>query len=1598
MTLLPIWPSPRDDQGAKACSFYVPEVPGEEDGDKIKMYIVPFSEGSVDDLLQFRRQVAQLFRAKMMMNDGARKLSFLRLLLVGNSLAQFEGLYTTPDAELIADHANEAAAAAQDLLNLDEAVNNAYSRWLDLRLPDNSGRTIKKELRKMMKPQSMDIAMYLSRMSEINSLIEACPDGQVSYTEAELIEIIEDNIPQSWTHALRTKADYHDIAWTGLMAYLKLLETTDGHVAQRRRGNSPSRLRRGGRGRRNDRRRGYRPPQRGNGGGGGGTHGGGRPGGGNDPGGGGGRGGAPGRNNDQGGRGGRGPPFVRRSQRARTAWCPHCRTTNHDGATCPQRIEYLRSSQQGHEAHQLDHDVEEVHFLDIEESTVGGEEMITDDDRDSVGDDQMPHHELNMMYADIDFASYTSSVTSMDSFRDNDDLTIEPIWVYDDDETARTGPTTVCDDADDGYWSCALMDDEDDDAMTADTRGGGEATFDARNVPPSFVYVEPMITDGTFARAHANHQDLIAYGFGLGDEVNVLTRSLQSKADGEDGTPSAVIQIRLPNDPTKRLYGLLDSGSSLSLALASSTPPDTEWTEQTATLIRTKTGHFESGAVSELTILLPEFSSHREVKFEFHRDDTKLSPGAPVYDFILGRDFLAHTGLMMDWSQRMYVWDDLEVPMSTSRRPRTVPEAYVQASSHRPATIEHAPMDQAKFVMTKDDVYEHIPDHLTPEQGEQLAAVLQKYMTSFQGGIGLLPGAPLDLTVATPEKPPIHLRPYNVPHSLQERARAEVDRMVEFGILRPIFRSRWAAPSMAMVKSNGNVRIVTDFRALNERLVRHPYPMPKLANLFQRMEGFDYISALDLSLGFYHVGLSEQAQEMCTTVFPWGKYAYMRLPMGISIAPDVFQHRMDELLGDLPYVLLFIDDILVWTKGTYDEHVKQLDNVLGRLHGANLQLSLPKCHFCTDKVRYLGFILSKDGIHADPKKIEAIQQLAVPKTRKNVRSFLGMCAFIRETIPKYSHMTAPLTALMSSKVPFRWTDDHTKVFRAVQAAVGKAIMLAFPNYDRPFEVFCDASDMQIGSLICQRETDRSPLRVLACVAKKLTPAQRKYTVGEKELFSVVETLRKHRHMLWGYPLVVWTDHKNLTFRSLQSDRVARWRLYVEEFAPQFKYYPGAMNAGADALSRLELTDNADDVEELHEVLTLADDEPCPIDYAAIGTAQQSELADPTARGLRPRTPHWMWKKATFGTTVLWVTKENKISVPPSLQENMVDWYHEMLSHPGEQRLAETLLMRFNWPGLRVQVKELCRRCDACQRFKGQRKQYGTIPLAFQPENPWETVAVDLIGPWTIPRPRTERKRRGVDLKAIDSGDVTAGPTLLCLTIMDLATRWIELVRIPSKDSDLVAMAFDREWLSRYPRPTRCVHDQGSEFIGEEFQEMLASYGIAASPTTVKNPTANAILERSHQVIANMLRTKDMETVDLNAVPNPLDGLLASAAFALRAAYHVSLRAAPAQLAFGRDMFFPVQHVANWHATHNRLLVRAQEDNRRENRGRIPHRYRVGDLVLIRRDRGNEVRPKLAKPTFGPFRVLAVHSNGTVTIDRRRYREVIHIRRLVPYYH
>ena len=266
------------------------------------------------------------------------------------------------------------------------------------------------------------------------------------------------------------------------------------------------------------------------------------------------------------------------------------------------------------------------------------------------------------------------------------------------------------------------------------------------------------------------------------------------------------------------------------------------------------------------------------------------------------------------------------------------------------------------------------------------------------------------------------------------------------------------------------------------------------------------------------------------------------------------------------------------------------------------------------------------------------------------------------------------------------------------------------------------------------------------------------------------------------------------------------------------------------------------------------------------------------------------------------------------------------------------------------------------------------------ENRGTPCPVDLIGPYEV-----QFKNQRVQLR--------------CLTMIDVRTRWFEIVRVKRKDAELVALNFDRVWLSRYPRPARCLHDNGTEFMGAEFQELLTSYGIKAAVTTIRNPQANAILERVHQVLGNLLRTMQLSqiTSSQDDDEDPFDGVLAAAAFAIRATYHTGLEATPGQLVFQRDMLFPTTYLANWHQLDERKVRQMTRDNERENAKRIPHDYKIDDLVLIRRDVGGEQLGKLDRPTSGPYRIVRVHVNGTVTIQRDGFREKINIRRILPFW-
>ncbi len=388
----------------------------------------------------------------------------------------------------------------------------------------------------------------------------------------------------------------------------------------------------------------------------------------------------------------------------------------------------------------------------------------------------------------------------------------------------------------------------------------------------------------------------------------------------------------------------------------------------------------------------------------------------------------------------------------------------------------------------------------------------------------------------------------------------------------------WASPSFIMPKKNKTVRFLSNFWEVNKRLLRQPFPIPKISMVLQELEGFTFATALDLNMGYYTFTLDPDASRICTVIFPWGKYSYKRLPMGIAGSPDIFQSKILELMEDLKYVHAYLDNLLCISRSSLEDHLKKLEEVLRRLHDAGLKVNAEKLTFCALEIEYLEYILTRDSIKPQSNKVQAILTIQPPKNVRELRHFLGMVQYYRDLWARRSKMLAPLTSLVgecgqtkvsrakgTKKAPWHWDKVHQRAFDHVKATIAREVVLAYPDYSKVFEIYTDASSKQLVAVITQEN------RPTAFFSQKLSTMQCKYSVTKIELLAIVKTLKEFKGMLWGQSIKMYTDHANLIRDALgmTSDHVYRWRLLLEEYGPKIVYIKGIQYTVADAISRLE---------------------------------------------------------------------------------------------------------------------------------------------------------------------------------------------------------------------------------------------------------------------------------------------------------------------------------------------------------------------------------------------------------------------------------------------
>ncbi len=392
------------------------------------------------------------------------------------------------------------------------------------------------------------------------------------------------------------------------------------------------------------------------------------------------------------------------------------------------------------------------------------------------------------------------------------------------------------------------------------------------------------------------------------------------------------------------------------------------------------------------------------------------------------------------------------------------------------------------------------------------------------------------------------------------------------------------------------------------------------------------------------------------------------------------------------FVFVYLDDILIFSQNERD-HVQHVRRVLQRLLENRSFAKVEKCEFHARSIPFLGFILSPEGIRMNPAKVEAVADWPIPENRRAVQRFLGFANFYRRFIRDFSQFARPLTDLTSTRTRFSWSSQAQTAFESLKSRFSSAPILTTPDPSRQFIVEVDASEVGVGGVLSQRSPSDERIHPCAFFSHRLTPLERNYDIGNRELLAVKLALEEWRHWLEGteVPFIVWTDHKNLkyirTARRLNS-RQARWALFFGWFRFTISYRPGSKNGKPNTLSRIF---------EAEASPTL----PVPI-------LPHERVVAAVTWGVESKV-----RTALRGTTIPAGCPEGLLFVPESVRTSVLQWGHSsgLACHPGATRTCMLIKQRFWWPSVARDARLFVSACPVCPAGKGSnRPPAGLLPL------------------------------------------------------------------------------------------------------------------------------------------------------------------------------------------------------------------------------------------------------------------------------------------------
>lgn len=929
-------------------------------------------------------------------------------------------------------------------------------------------------------------------------------------------------------------------------------------------------------------------------------------------------------------------------------------------------------------------------------------------------------------------------------------------------------------------------------------------------------------------------------------------------------------------------------------------------------------------------------------------------------------------------------------------------EMFPLSEDAQPATTQ----ESVHFI---DDKLKHmLDDNLTAQQRLELLEIVRVHQNLFDIQKQST-GCALNVkhSIDTEGHSPIRQRPYRVSRHEREIIQEQVDDMLRSDVVRQS-TSPWASPVVLVRKKDNTWRFCVDYRKLNKVTKKDTYPLPRIDDALDTLEGSKYFSSLDMKSGYWQIEVDHRDREKTAFVTPDGLFEFQVMPFGLCNAPATFERMIDNVLGKLKWTscLCYLDDIVVFGK-SFPEHNLRLERVLACLGQAGLVLNSQKCNLGCQELTILGHLVNAEGVRPDPKKISAVIDFPRPHTLKQVRSFLGLCSYFRRFVPNYSSKSQPLQDLLKKGTKFVWETHQEHSFSLLKNELTSCPLLRHFEPGAPVELHTDASASGIGAVLIQRVLSEE--HPVAYASRSLTDAERNYSTTENECLAVVWGITKFRPYLYGRHFSVVTDHSALCWLAnikSPSGRLARWALQLQEYDYEIVYRSGRKHQDADALSRAPLELSAHDQEKDDLPLAVLEDTDIAAEQASdplISNIIRS-LRDPSRYTTRTRKHVSNYElrdgvlyKANFDPTgrpyLLVVPRCCRLDVLKALHDDPTS------GHLGFVRTFHRVSSRFYWPRMRRSVTKYLRGCPDCQKRKHEPlPPAGSLQSIPPSPKPFHRVGIDLLGPF----PSSVAGNRWV---------------IVCI---DYQTRYAETKATPSGTAVEIAAFLIEQIILRHGAPRELLSDRGTAFMSHVIQQLMQRCRTIHRTTTSYHPQCNGLTERLNRTLCDML------SMYVDADHRNWDEILPFVTFAYNTSRQDTTTFSPFFLVYARecdtliDSLLPYVSNPTCSDYVTEMVSRAEESRQLARTFTLvsqqrqqavydkKHRnamFSAGDLVWVwKPERKVGLSEKLLRRYFGPYRILRQISpvNYVVKLlspshSQRAKEETVHVVRLKPYH-